>query len=314
MRAKRFEDIEDLTRNLNRLAEEGKIEGFCVRDEGGRPCVLRHLKGALFPERYVMSAAPLVARWSTSQLPLVAFLLPCETAALVELAKLKQAMLDNLTVVSLVCEGVAGRDGQERVACRVCRRRIAQSTDMHIAFVEGVVVAAATEKGEALLDAINGQEMEWQPPAADTQAYEAFIAEKRGRMQGWEGLRSLFADCILCHNCMRVCPVCACAHCYFESRKAQGSGAVWEARIKSDAAEFAREVLWFHLGRAFHMSYLCVGCGLCGDACPAGVDVFGFFAVASDAARKRLAYEPGRNLNEPLPLTVFEQNELDDVG
>jgi len=314
MRAKKFEDIDDLVLGLNELAEEGKFEGFCVRDESGRPVVLRRLEGTIFPKRYVMSAAPLVARWSTSRLPLVAFLLPCETAALVELVKLKQAMLDNLTVASLVCEGLAGRDGQERVACKVCRRRVAQSTDIHIAFGDGVVVAAATEKGEELLDALGGQDLEWEPPTAGTQAYEAFIAEKRSKMQGWEGLRSLFAECILCHNCMRVCPVCACAHCYFESQKAQGSGAVWEARIKSDAAEFAREVLWFHLGRAFHMSFMCVGCGLCGDACPAEVDVFGFFAVASGAARKRFAYEAGRDVDEPLPLSVFERDELDDVG
>ena len=313
MKAVAFANMGELINALNGLAERGEVEGFCVRDEEGRPAVVRSLDGRLLPERFTMSAAPWVARWSKSGVRLVAFLLPCETASLVELAKLKQAELENLVVVSSVCRGLPDKDGAERAACEVCTRRVAEWSDLHLEMEDGVVLAAGNEKGEELLRAMGGRFVEWNPPEFED-GFRDFVHRKQAEIRGWDGLARLFSRCILCLNCMRVCPVCACPHCYFESKEAGGSGALWRQRIEAGAVDFGREVMWFHLGRAYHVALLCVGCGLCGDACPVGVDVFGFFAVASSAAQARFGYRSGRDPQEPLPLAVYQEEEFEDVG
>lgn len=317
MRALRFKDQKSLIHAMTEMVNHRILDGFCVKDVFGRPVVTPKLEGEfIVPEVFTVSAAPWVARWSQSGLKLMAFLLPCETAALLELAKLKQANLENLLLVSIICEGFSDENGGKRSACMVCRRRVADWTDFHLHLDGGeVVLSAMGERGEELLKVLGGADTEWQPPRRqDHNRFTAFVAEKRAEMRGWSGLRHLFEKCVLCLNCMRVCPVCVCPHCYFESKEAAGSGQIWRERIKADTADFTKEVLWFHLGRAYHIALLCVGCGLCGDACPRDVDVFGFFAVVSSAAQERFRYDPGKNPDEPLPLTVFKKEEFEDVG
>ena len=70
------------------------------------------------------------------------------------------------------------------------------------------------------------------------------------------------------------------------------------------------DLLLFHMGRMTHMSISCVSCGACEDACPADIPVSMLFSVAARDTRKIFDYEPGRDIDEALPYSVFNFEEL----
>ena len=73
------------------------------------------------------------------------------------------------------------------------------------------------------------------------------------------------------------------------------------------------ETLLFHIGRMLHMSLSCVSCGACEDACPTSIPVAQVFSLVADRNQKAFEYIPGRSLDEPLPLRVYEEKEFGEV-
>jgi formate dehydrogenase (coenzyme F420) beta subunit len=63
-----------------------------------------------------------------------------------------------------------------------------------------------------------------------------------------------------------------------------------------------------------HIGTLCVGCGQCSTACPMDLPVMELFRTAAHRAQTRFGYEPGRSPDEPLPLSVFEDQEFLELG
>ena len=132
---------------------------------------------------------------------------------------------------------------------------------------------------------------------------------------GWENLLSVFSTCINCHNCMRVCPVCYCRECFFESPTFEFDSEkylMWAKRKGS--IKMPRDTTLFHLGRMSHMATSCVGCGLCEQACPSNIPLLKIFKMVSYNVQQIFKYVPGRDLEEPLPLTTFKEDELHSVG
>ena len=72
--------------------------------------------------------------------------------------------------------------------------------------------------------------------------------------------------------------------------------------------------LLFHLTRLNHMVMSCVGCGLCQEACPNDIPVFRIFRMVGEQVQETFDYVPGRSLEEELPLSVFREDELSEVG
>ncbi len=280
--------------------------------------------------------------------PVAAVLRPCEARALVELVKLKQASTENLLVIGIDCYGTYSLDEYKklanetgatavldaddeniRMACKVCEYPVAPVSDIEVALIGAdakseIFLIGKTEAGkEALAKAGVGEES---APAGREAALEA-LKEKRGaalqelvaqtqdKIKGWENLLNYFADCINCHNCKTLCPVCYCRQCFFDSDNLEVEGRRHlGAALRKGALRMPSNTLLFHLTRMNHMGLSCVGCGLCSDACPNDIDVFNVFRTVAHNAQKEFGYVPGSNASDELPLAVYREEEFQEIG
>jgi formate dehydrogenase subunit beta len=279
----------------------------------------------------------------------------CELRAAAELIKLRQILTDNLVLVGIDCPGTyksAGfaqtrgddadfdnnhaRNQQEhytnpdlRTACQVCEFPVPPVADIAIGFLgldpdQGLWFEARTEKGEQLAEGLETEAGD--EPEARTK-YVAELVERRKKAAtariaefdkvalGPENLARYFADCLNCHNCMRVCPVCYCHECFFDSDTflRQLDEHVRISKRKG-LTRMPSEMLLFHLTRMNHMMTSCVACGICEDSCPAGIGLLPLFKKVSRNAQAEFNYVAGRSLDEDLPLTTFREDEFKKVG
>jgi len=56
-----------------------------------------------------------------------------------------------------------------------------------------------------------------------------------------------------------------------------------------------------------------VGCGQCSTACPSDIDVFQLFKSVAQKTQAAFEYSPGIDENEPPPLSVFYEQEFEDI-
>jgi formate dehydrogenase subunit beta len=141
------------------------------------------------------------------------------------------------------------------------------------------------------------------------------LEEVRKKVGGIDSLRTTFASCVGCHNCRRACPVCYCRECFFDSSALDfeaGKYLEWAAR--RTAVRMPTDILLFHLTRLNHIATSCVGCGMCTEACPNEIPVSDIFRMVASRVQKSMDYEPGRSLDEALPLSTFREDELGEVG
>jgi formate dehydrogenase subunit beta len=130
-----------------------------------------------------------------------------------------------------------------------------------------------------------------------------------------EGIEGVFASCIRCHNCMTVCPICYCKTCLFNSQVFDHEPiqyANWAKR--KGAYRMPADTMLFHLTRLNHMVLSCVGCGMCTSDCPVDLSVGDVFRAIGHETQAVFDYEPGRDIDEPLPLITFQEDEWMDVG
>jgi formate dehydrogenase subunit beta len=279
----------------------------------------------------------------------------CEMRAVVELMKLKQVLPDGLVLIGIDCPGtykavgfrdVRGKDADFdnrhvreqagyaenvgfRMGCRMCEFPKPLTFDLAIGYIglnpdEELWLEVASDKGKALLEGIelkSGEE-----PEKRKRALEELGSRRRARtaqmieeldkvMMGPENLVHYFADCLNCHNCMKVCPVCYCRECFFDSDTFQRDlGEHVRVSLRKGLTRMPSETLLFHLTRMNHMMTSCVACGICEDSCPAGIGLATLFKKVSQNAQKEFEYLSGRNLEEPLPLTTFREQEYLKVG
>ncbi len=150
--------------------------------------------------------------------------------------------------------------------------------------------------------------------AARIQVRDERFAEIQRRLEE-EGVEGIFAACIRCHNCMTVCPLCYCKTCLFKSPVFDHEPIQyvnWAQR--KGAYRLPADTMLFHLTRLNHMVLSCVGCGMCTSDCPADLPVGTVFRAIGQQVQKVFEYEPGRDVEEPLPLVTFRENEWMEVG
>jgi formate dehydrogenase subunit beta len=281
----------------------------------------------------------------------IAVMRPCEIRAAIELSKLNQVHLDNIILVSYDCVGavplqdyVGDPAGSEarfdsmlearktdeqavKPVCNICVDFALVDSDIHLGAIGepagSALLVAGSEKGRGVLESmgivceedISG----WMQAVSDLKTEREdrrgkVLAETGARLQGFDGLHATFADCIGCHNCQSVCPICYCRQCYFDSEVARPDpAALLDTAAQRGGIAFPGNRVMFHTGRMAHMSLSCVSCGQCSDACPVSIPVADIFSYMAGLTQPTFEYVAGRNDGEPLPLRQFREDELEKV-
>jgi formate dehydrogenase subunit beta len=291
-----------------------------------------------------------ITRRSGGKKRIAALVRPCEVRATVELFKLGRVDLENILLISFDCPGAlpladwvndpkkaegafskiieGGSSEGIRPICQICDRfSTTGAEDLHIGIMGteagGIFLIPHSPKGKGILDCIGisaeADISRWKNTVDKLTGMR--VKKKKQAQQGLEasstGLDKLldtFSKCVNCHNCMRVCPVCYCRQCFFDSDNMKFAFEDYLKRAEmTGSLKLPPDTLLFHVGRMLHMSLSCVSCGACEDACPTAIPVAQVFSLVANRNQEVFDYIPGRSLDEPMPLRVYEQQEFEEV-
>ncbi len=267
---------------------------------------------------------------------------PCEIAAAIELHKLLQVRLDDVIVIGVDCPGTisvqdhielvdAGRDplqeaGKDitllREACLTCDWTRVGHHDMLLGTFgqdgERVIVVSEDETLLGGLEDAPKKALDQREKAIEAiiegreEATQLVSKEIDEHLRGPEGFARHFETCIVCHNCMEQCPVCYCNECFFESQtfRYEGDKMMLWARNRG-SLDMPTDRMMFHLGRMGHMVATCVGCGMCTQACPVGINVGRAFKYVGSQVQPLFDYKAGASKDDPLPQATYLEDELE---
>lgn len=288
-------------------------------------------------------------RKGSGKYKIAALIKPCEIRATIELTKLNQVHLDDVTLFSYDCVGAlpmqdyiadpkVGDDKFNKLltdknwnskdvkpVCKICDKFSLSASDLHFALNDKeLILVSISEKGEDLLNDLNLK------AETDLTKWQKYIEEKKkiktknkeesfkiikGMVEGFENLTETFANCIGCHNCSSSCPICYCRQCYFDSSVAKPNSDVVMMRAEDrGATSLPLDRIMFHTGRMAHMSLSCVSCGLCSDACPVNIPVAKIFSYVANQTQKTFEYSAGASAGDALPMKEYKLNELGELG
>jgi formate dehydrogenase subunit beta len=213
-------------------------------------------------------------------------------------------------------------------ACNACENPVPNGADILIGLFgvdtdNQVLIQARTPKGEEIYENLNLCDTE-EPPERSV-AVESLLAERiscRDKMfaetseatNTIEKLNNYLAKCVNCYNCRVACPVCYCKECVFVTDVFNHDPVQYLRWAKRKGViKMPTDTVFYHLTRLAHMSTSCVGCGQCTHACPNDIPVMELFRTVSYHTQKTFEYEAGRNIEDDLPLSVFREDELEEV-
>jgi len=290
-----------------------------------------------------------VTRLGKGNMKIAAVMRPCEIRATIELSKLGQTDLENITLIGMDCPGVLPMsdflsdpkksmslfddavqkwdDKVMRPVCQICDKSSMVAGDIHIGTLgakkDTFFIISNSQKGNDALDklgiALRESIDSWQIKVKNIaeekhKKRKKALKELKSDIGGIDNLLDAFSQCINCHNCMSVCPICFCRLCYFDSDKVKHPPEDYLQRAESKGSiRFLPDTTLFQMGRMLHMSLSCVSCGACEDACPMSIPVAQMFSMIADETQGLFDYVSGRSLEEPLPLVTYKEEELHEV-
>lgn len=213
-------------------------------------------------------------------------------------------------------------------ACNTCDHPFAMNADLNL-FLHGVdlsggaILSAGSDVGRQILEKLDlpsatepeaRQERLAQIKLTHSTANQAMVADITQKTDSIEKLNAFFDRCINCYNCRNMCPVCYCKECVFNTDVfAHQPVQYHEWAQKKGSIKLPTDTVFYHLTRMAHMSHACVGCGQCSTACPSEIDVFQLFKSVAMKTQAAFGYSPGTDENEPPPLSVFHEQEFEDI-
>jgi len=223
----------------------------------------------------------------------------------------------------------AALDGVELAsACKSCEHSIPDAADIALALRgvdigTGILAQAQSPAGEALLAQLNLPAAEVPKAREDalarllevrTASRDQMFAETAAATDSVEKLSNYMANCVNCYNCRVACPVCYCKECVFVTDVFNHDPAQylrWAQR--KGAIKMPTDTVFYHLTRLTHMSTACVGCGQCSNACPNDIPVMELFRLVGQRTQEAFAYEAGKSVDESPPMSVFKEDEFQEV-
>ncbi|MGD9974454.1 MAG: 4Fe-4S dicluster domain-containing protein [Desulfatirhabdiaceae bacterium] len=213
-------------------------------------------------------------------------------------------------------------------ACKACEHFTPDGADIAIGWLgmaseDHFLLTGQTDRGLDVLKHLNLPEAA--APSMRHGAISDMLAERlayrddmfaatRAATSTLKKLTAYLADCVNCYNCRVVCPVCYCRECVFVTDvfDHDASQALkWSQR--RGLVKLPADTVFYHLTRLAHMSTACVGCGQCSNACPNDIPVMELFRSVAEKTRNAFGYEAGRSLDDAPPLSVFRENEFEEV-
>lgn len=213
-------------------------------------------------------------------------------------------------------------------ACKACEYPIPQNADLLIGLVgvdtnDQLLLQGNTEAGEALLESLALPATK--EPASRAEAIEKLVAERvayRDQMYAETSeatadlnkLMNYLGNCVNCYNCRVACPVCYCKECVFVTDVFDHEPSQylrWAQR--KGILKMPTDTVFFHVTRIAHMSTACIGCGQCSNACPNNIPVMEIFRTVASYTQKAFDYEPGKSLEDEPPLSIFREDEFQEV-
>ena len=129
-----------------------------------------------------------------------------------------------------------------------------------------------------------------------------------------EKLVSYLGNCVNCYNCRVACPVCYCKECVFLTDVFDHEPSQYLRWAKRKGIlKMPTDTVFFHLTRIAHMSTACIGCGQCSNACPNNIPVMELFRTMAHYTQTAFDYVAGRSLEDDPPLSVFREDEFQEV-
>ncbi|MBC2737598.1 MAG: 4Fe-4S binding protein [Desulfobacteraceae bacterium] len=220
-------------------------------------------------------------------------------------------------------------DGVELAsACKSCEHSIPDAADIALGLRgvdigTGILAQAQSPAGEALLAQLNLPAAEVPKAREDalarllearTASRDQMFAETAAATDSVEKLSNYMANCVNCYNCRVACPVCYCKECVFVTDVFNHDPAQylrWAQR--KGAIKMPTDTVFYHLTRLTHMSTACVGCGQCSNACPNDIPVMELFRLVGQRTQEAFAYEAGKSVDESPPMSVFKEDEFQEV-
>ncbi len=285
--------------------------------------------------------------------PIIAVVKPCELRAFIELVKREQGSLENFLFISHSCGGVlpiktvvqgdidkyfdsywnsvkhADISTDIRPTCKACEYFTPFNADITVSLIgekdldKECKMFLNTDKARKFIDGFAGEIAEQEFGSAEMESLldkrkkekEKLFDEIHLEGLGLDGMIETFGKCITCYGCNRVCPICYCTLCDFESGTYDYAPSLFEKDlIQKGGLRLPPDTIFYQLGRLTHMSFSCVGCGLCTDVCPANIPVSTIFMKIGEETRKIFDYLPGRDVEEKIPVMIFKEDELTELG
>jgi formate dehydrogenase subunit beta len=283
--------------------------------------------------------------------PVAAVVRPCELRALTELIKRSQGSLDNILLISSTCGGTyplkRAVDGnieeklpayweavrkaeippEIRPACAACENFVPYNADITVALVgnqdldKQCLIYLSNEKAEQFAEGFGGEVSAGEIKSeivdglrSQRQARKQELFDELGAGEGFD-VRKVFEKCIGCRGCSKICPVCYCHVCFFDSGGDEHEPKYYEIEMERNGyGQVLPDPVFYQLVRLFHVSLSCVECGLCADVCPVNIPLWAVAIKTAGSVQESFGYLAGKDLEEELPVTAFKPEEFAGVA